>query len=87
MGLAPRIVDEMFVALDALARTGVAMLLVEQDVNRAMEMADRVVLLHKGSVTFDGPTTDLKEADVVAGYLGERVEGAGASTEAATFRP
>jgi branched-chain amino acid transport system ATP-binding protein len=87
MGLAPRIVDEMFVALDALARTGVAMLLVEQYVNRAMEMADRVVLLHKGSVTFDGPTTDLKEADVVAGYLGERVEGAGASAEAATFRP
>jgi branched-chain amino acid transport system ATP-binding protein len=87
MGLAPRIVDEMFVALNALAHTGVAMLLVEQYVNRAMEMADRVVLLHKGSVTFDGPTTELNESDVVAGYLGQGVDGAGTSAEAATFRP
>jgi branched-chain amino acid transport system ATP-binding protein len=71
MGLAPRVVDEMFVALNALAKTGVAMLLVEQYVNRAMEMAQRVVVLDKGSVTFDGPSSELKEEDVIAGYLGE----------------
>jgi branched-chain amino acid transport system ATP-binding protein len=86
MGLAPRIVDEMFEALDALARTGVAMLLVEQYVNRAMEMSNRVVLLHKGCVTFDGPTTDLKEADVIAGYLGGSAGSGDASAESVTFR-
>jgi branched-chain amino acid transport system ATP-binding protein len=86
MGLAPRRVDEMFEALDALARTGVAMLLVEQYVNRAMEMSNRVVLLHKGCVTFDGPTTDLKEADVIAGYLGGSAGSGDASAESVTFR-
>jgi len=70
MGLAPRIVDEIFEALWSLANEGVTMLIVEQYVNRALEMASHVVLLHKGAVGYSGPASGLKEEDVLAGYLG-----------------
>ncbi|MEV5848661.1 ABC transporter ATP-binding protein [Streptomyces sp. NPDC051985] len=70
MGLAPRVVEEIFTALRELATAGVAMLLVEQYVTRALEMADTVVLLDKGSVAFAGPAKDLDEETVLRGYLG-----------------
>lgn len=70
MGLAPLIIDEIFVALQELATTGVAMLLVEQYVSRAMEMADSVVLLNKGVVVYDGPPGALDEEEMLRGYLG-----------------
>jgi branched-chain amino acid transport system ATP-binding protein len=47
MGLAPKVVDEIFDFLRQLAATGVAMLLIEQYVNRAMDIAGRVVLLDR----------------------------------------
>lgn len=70
MGLAPKIVDEIFAALRALASTGVALLLVEQYVNRAMEMADQIVLFDRGQVAYDGPPSGLQEDEVLRGYLG-----------------
>jgi branched-chain amino acid transport system ATP-binding protein len=70
MGLAPLVVDEMFAALRNLAASGVAMLIVEQYVSRAMAMADTVVLLSKGTVTYDGPPSGLDEHAVLQGYLG-----------------
>jgi branched-chain amino acid transport system ATP-binding protein len=70
MGLAPRIVDEIFEALTALAATGVALLLVEQYVDRALQMADTVQLLSRGSIAFAGPSSDLDPATVMSGYLG-----------------
>jgi branched-chain amino acid transport system ATP-binding protein len=70
MGLAPRVVDEMFQALRTLAATGTAMLMVEQYVTRAMAMADNVVLLNKGTVSYDGPPSELDEQAVLEGYLG-----------------
>jgi branched-chain amino acid transport system ATP-binding protein len=70
MGLAPRVVDEMFQALRTLAAAGIAMLIVEQYVTRALAMADIVVLLNKGSVSYDGPPSELDERAVLQGYLG-----------------
>jgi branched-chain amino acid transport system ATP-binding protein len=70
MGLAPKVVEEIFVALRKLADTGVSLLLVEQYVTRALAMADRVVLLDRGQVSFDGLPTDLDERAVLRGYLG-----------------
>jgi branched-chain amino acid transport system ATP-binding protein len=70
MGLAPRVVDEMFHALRTLAATGTAMLIVEQYVTRAMAMADSVVLLNKGTITYGGPPSQLDEQAVLQGYLG-----------------
>lgn len=70
MGLAPRVVDAVFEALHMLAATGMAMLLVEQYVTRAMDMADRVVLLNKGEIVHDGPPAGLDEDAVFRDYMG-----------------
>jgi branched-chain amino acid transport system ATP-binding protein len=70
MGLAPLVVDEMFVALKVLAAQGTALLLVEQYVHRALEMADVVYLLDQGEITFSGPPSSLDESTLMAAYLG-----------------
>jgi len=77
MGLAPLVVDQMFRAMRDLASTGTAMLVVEQYVTRAMEMADAVVLLDKGAVSYSGPSAELDEATILRGYLKGDVSGAG----------
>jgi len=70
MGLAPLVVDEIFEALDVLRGTGAALLLVEQYVDRALEMADTAYLMDRGRVTFSGPATSLDRDAVLASYLG-----------------
>jgi branched-chain amino acid transport system ATP-binding protein len=70
MGLAPKVVDEIFAAIVTLASTGAALVLVEQYVNRALELASSAVLLDRGTVAYAGPTRDLDEAAVLRGYLG-----------------
>jgi branched-chain amino acid transport system ATP-binding protein len=70
MGLAPKIVDDIFAFITLLARTGASLLLVEQYVSRALELADHVYVMSRGRITFSGPPTDLDEENVLAGYLG-----------------
>jgi branched-chain amino acid transport system ATP-binding protein len=71
MGLAPKIVDDIFAFIALLAGTGASLLLVEQYVSRALELADHVYVLSRGRVVFDGSPGDLDEENVLAGYLGE----------------
>ncbi len=70
MGLAPIVVDEMFAAVERLVADGVAMVIVEQYVSRALAVADDAVLLRKGAVSFTGSTAELDEQSVVQDYLG-----------------
>src|ERR1700757_5232777 len=70
MGLAPRIIDEIFDALLKLSREGVSLLLVEQYVSRAMHVADHVYLLSRGSVTFSGTPSGLDEDELMRRYVG-----------------
>jgi branched-chain amino acid transport system ATP-binding protein len=70
MGLAPIVVDEIFRALKSLAQTGVALLIVEQYVQRVLEMADSVVLLAKGSVAYAGPAVNVNAEELTRSYLG-----------------
>ena len=70
MGLAPKVVDEIFEFLERLKGEGVSLLLVEQYVTRALALADYVYLLHKGEVTFRGEPSELDHADVFREYLG-----------------
>jgi branched-chain amino acid transport system ATP-binding protein len=70
MGLAPRIVDEIFVALHKLAASGVALLLVEQYIGRALEMADKIYLLNRGTVTFSGSPAELNADELMRRYIG-----------------
>jgi branched-chain amino acid transport system ATP-binding protein len=53
-GLAPMIVDEIFQLIASLRAEGVSILLVEQNVMRAMPVCDRIVALERGTVVFEG---------------------------------
>jgi branched-chain amino acid transport system ATP-binding protein len=75
MGLAPQIVDQIFESLQRLVAEGISILLVEQYVNRALEMASIVYLLNRGVISFAGRTADLDEDTVIRGYLGANVGG------------
>lgn len=70
MGLAPRIVDEIFVHLRELARTGLSLLVVEQYVSRALELADYVYILDRGRVSFVGEPHEISKETIAHSYLG-----------------
>ncbi|GAA0617497.1 ABC transporter ATP-binding protein [Sporichthya brevicatena] len=70
MGLAPKIVSEIFEFLEGLARSGKSLLLVEQYVARALEFADYVYILNRGRITFAGEPGELSESAVAESYLG-----------------
>jgi branched-chain amino acid transport system ATP-binding protein len=70
MGLAPKVIDEIFHYLRRLAANGAALLLVEQYVGRALELADFVYILNKGRVQFVGESDELGEEQILASYLG-----------------
>jgi len=69
MGLAPNIVDQIYAFLITIASEGTSLLLVEQYVSRALELAHGVVILSKGQVAYDGSPAGLGE-DVFRHYLG-----------------
>jgi branched-chain amino acid transport system ATP-binding protein len=54
-GLSPVMVDQVFATLRDIAATGAALLIVEQYVHRALEVADQVVVLNRGQVLFSDP--------------------------------
>jgi branched-chain amino acid transport system ATP-binding protein len=57
-GLAPLIVYEIFATIERLARDGIAILLVEQNVHRALDVATRYYALERGSVILEGDAAD-----------------------------
>ncbi|HEX4980155.1 MAG TPA: MFS transporter [Ilumatobacteraceae bacterium] len=59
LGLAPVVVAEMLPVLRRLADDGVAVIVVEQSVNLALEIADRAYFMERGEIRFSGPTRDL----------------------------
>jgi branched-chain amino acid transport system ATP-binding protein len=70
MGLAPKIVNEIFEYLADLAASGIAQLLVEQYVSRALELADYVYILDRGRVSFAGLPGEISEETIMNSYLG-----------------
>lgn len=65
LGLAPVIVDEVFDALAAVTQTGVGVLVVEQDVQRALAACGRGYLLIEGRIVTSGTTEALRSTDEV----------------------
>jgi branched-chain amino acid transport system ATP-binding protein len=72
-GLAPTIVAELFAVLHRFTEQGIAVLLVEQFVGQALELASRAYVLEKGEVTFSGTAAQLAadEEFVRGSYLGD----------------
>ncbi len=75
-GLAPAVVERVCEALKELARTGVAILLIEQSLRAVEAAADRVILLQVGRVVHEAVVADLHERrDVFENYLGVTLVG------------
>jgi branched-chain amino acid transport system ATP-binding protein len=70
LGLAPIMVDAIFKFLESLRAEGRSLLLVDQFVARALELADRVHVMSKGELVFSGTPAQLRQSDVFATYLG-----------------
>ena len=68
LGLAPGILDEIYASLAELKRQGTSLLIIEQQTGRALDMADRAVVLSGGLVAYDGDPSDA--ASVAGAMLG-----------------
>jgi branched-chain amino acid transport system ATP-binding protein len=64
-GLAPRVVEQVARCLQRLRADGVAVLLAEQKLNLALDVADRCALLGHGAVVFEGTPSQLRSAQVL----------------------
>ena len=73
MGLAPLVVDQIFESIGRLAAQGISLLLVEQYVDRALDLADHAYVLNRGEVAFAGPSKELSRESLLADYLGVQV--------------
>ena len=73
MGLAPLIVDGLFEFLKQVADEGATLLIVEQYVSRALELADTAYLLSHGRIAFSGRADELKSEEIFERYLGVEV--------------
>jgi branched-chain amino acid transport system ATP-binding protein len=59
LGLAPIIITEVYLVLEQIRDSGTALLIVEQHIDHALALADRVIALERGSVTFDGSPDEI----------------------------
>ncbi len=70
-GLAPLVVEAVLDMLRQLKREGMSMLLVEQNVQMALDLADRVCMLDQGTLVFEGAAAALaRNEEIAARYLG-----------------
>ena len=84
MGLAPLLVREIFRAIGEISKLGTTILLVEQNVNMALSLANRAYVLQTGEIILEGPAEELREnPDVRVAYLGEAVQRQGGPDDAA----
>ena len=79
LGLAPLMIDRILDAITAINRSGVSILLVEQNAHGALGVAHSGYILENGRIVIDGPTERLLgDPDVQRFYLGAGDEGQGA---------
>lgn len=88
-GLAPSIVEELLELLRGVAASGVTILMVEQNIAFALDVADRALIMQRGHIVYGGDVEGL-ERDALTRYLGigrlltNRVPGAAAASPAPT---
>jgi branched-chain amino acid transport system ATP-binding protein len=69
LGLAPRVVDEVYAALARLREHGTSLLIVEQHVGHALALCDRAVVLEHGSVAWTGTSAEALERAAASDVL------------------
>ena len=76
MGLAPLVIDEIYQSVRLLADQGTALVIVEQYVDRALDICDELHVLARGELVFSGPPENLSRDELMTRYLGEPESGA-----------
>ena len=73
MGLAPILVDEIFSIIQEINKQGMTILLIEQNANMALKIADIAYVLETGRITMTGSGKELLEnPEIKAAYLGKK---------------
>jgi branched-chain amino acid transport system ATP-binding protein len=70
LGLAPVVIEQIYDALPSITGQGTTVLLVEQDVNQSMKVADRVQCLLEGRTVLEGKPADLTRDQIATAYFG-----------------
>ena len=70
LGLAPVVIREIYAALPSIMEDGMSLLIVEQDVQLAMQMSSRVVCLQEGKVSLEGQSGELTREQISKAYFG-----------------
>lgn len=71
LGLAPVIADQVFAIIDEIRRDGVTILLIEQNAERALQIADRAYVVELGEIAMSGPAAVLaRDPRMIESYLG-----------------
>ena len=70
LGLAPRVVKQLYAAITGIVAAGTTLVLVEQDVGQALRIANRVYCLLEGRVSFQGAPAELEHERLTAAYFG-----------------
>jgi branched-chain amino acid transport system ATP-binding protein len=72
MGLSPKLVDEVFDIIQGVRRTGIPIFVVEQNLKKALSIADRGYILNAGEIVLqDAAANLLQNENVIKAYLGE----------------
>jgi branched-chain amino acid transport system ATP-binding protein len=70
LGLAPIVIRDIYEALPRIRGNGTAIIIVEQDISRALDVSDRVYCMMEGRVTLEGRPQDLSREAIHAAYFG-----------------
>ncbi|MDE1994323.1 MAG: ABC transporter ATP-binding protein [Rhizobiaceae bacterium] len=70
LGLSPLVVDRVYAQLHALLTSGTTIVLVEQDLGRAMNVASRVICMLEGRVVLDKPAVNVSRDEITQAYFG-----------------
>lgn len=70
LGLSPLVVDRVYASLQGLLSSGTTIILVEQDLDRAMRVANRVVCMLEGRVVLESAAKDVTREEVTQAYFG-----------------
>jgi len=70
LGLAPIIIKDIYTALPLIKAEGVSLLVVEQDINQALAIADRIYCLQEGQISLSGKPNELTKDQIAAAYFG-----------------
>ena len=72
MGLSPKLVDEVFGIIQQVSRVGIPIFVVEQNLKKALSIADRGYILNRGQIVLqDSAQNLLQNENVIKAYLGE----------------